>query len=622
MEDFRTVSGFFSTVWDPKGEFLELPDEAAGHKISTPLVFYVRSSAFFFQKTFPAPTLTRHPFSIIPRDYPEGEVILGMELRMHSLKAAPVDTANAEFQRPGVTTALEDVTEESVRLAVAKVLKHFNWKGPVGVSVTRAIMRALGNEATAKNLNSMMPKSKGKVAVMIHTEAAAYTELMFGPGRETNGVVVVVTIGKGFGTVTYNKGQKVRNSDLKHLTWTYERELGKLQEKFDWMGVAPRLDEGTAEEVVELITHSPPSKALFSSGRGGANPFYECELRKMQGLESILAWATLIDKYIQKIAASVKPEQIILLTTGAASDLPEELLLPLLKPGVAAAGLDPSVMVIGDFPDRALVKGAAVGAHIELGRRQAAEILRAAVTETVTGRPEPREIFEQDLLWAFKRMDRDGNGLLSHEDLVGGVKLMGTSFSDTEITGILRDFTGGLQDEATPAHFTAWFNRMVDLASSKVHVVHSEDEFLQNMEAARERPSMVTGQVADDGSLVVLECGYTHCRPCMMFEKQYEGLASKYLDTVFLKVMGDECPGSAHLCRDVLEVSGTPEFRFYRGGSLIHVMNGADKAKLEANVQRFLQAGEFGARSHIKPAEGAPLLPKKERLGNSVPKAR
>ena len=207
-------------------------------------------------------------------------------------------------------------------------------------------------------------------------------------------------------------------------------------------------------------------------------------------------------------------------------------------------------------------------------------------------------MFEQDLLWAFKRMDRDGNGLLSHDDLLQGAKLMGTSFSDTEITGLLRDFTGGLESEATPTHFLAWFNRMVDLASSKVHVIRSEDEFLQNLKAAREQPSTITGQVLDDGSLVVLECGY-HCRPCMMFEKQYEGVASKYLDTVFLKVMGDECPGSAHLCRDVLEVSGTPEFRFYRGGNLLHIMNGADKAKLEANVQDLLQAGEFGARSHL-----------------------
>ena len=66
---------------------------------------------------------------------------------------------------------------------------------------------------------------------------------------------------------------------------------------------------------------------------------------------------------------------------------------------------------------------------------------------------------------------------------------------------------------------------MVDLASSKVHVIRSEDEFLQNLKAAREQSSIVTGKVLDEGSLVVLECGYTHCRPCMMFEKQYEGVA-------------------------------------------------------------------------------------------------
>ena len=50
-------------------------------------------------------------------------------------------------------------------------------------------------------------------------------------------------------------GQKVRNSDLTHLTWTYERELSKLQEKWGWEGVAPVLpnaiDDTLVEEVVE-----------------------------------------------------------------------------------------------------------------------------------------------------------------------------------------------------------------------------------------------------------------------------------------------------------------------------------------------------------------------------------
>ena len=66
-----------------------------------------------------------------------------------------------------------------------------------------------------------------------------------------------------------------------------------------------------------------------------------------------------------------------------------------------------------------------------------------------------------------------------------------------------------------------------------------------------------------------------------------------------LKVYGDECPGAAHLCRDVLEVEGTPEFRFYRGGNLLHIMHGADKNKLETSVQSLLREGEFGARSHL-----------------------
>ena len=140
----------------------------------------------------------------------------------------------------------------------------------------------------------------------------------------------------------------------------------------------------------------------------------------------------------------------------------------LLRPGIVAAGLNPNSLVIGDFPDRALVKGAAVGAHLELGRRQAAGNFRVAVTETITGSPKPREIFEQDLQWAFKRMDCDKDGLLSHDDLIVGVKLMGTSFSDAEITGLLRDFTGGMERAATPVQFESWFNQMVDLASSKV----------------------------------------------------------------------------------------------------------------------------------------------------------
>ena len=78
-------------------------------------------------------------------------------------------------------------------------------------------------------------------------------------------------------------------------------------------------------------------------------------------------------------------------------------------------------------------------------------------------------------------------------------------------------------------------------------------------------------------------------------------------------------PGPAHLCRDVLRFPGTPEFRFYRGGNLLHIMNGADKAKLEANVQDLLQAGEFGARSHlpVNPTASGAALAEERVVGRS-----
>ena len=75
---------------------------------------------------------------------------------MHSAKAALVDTANAEFHRPGVTTYLDDLSVQSVQEAMKKITKHYHWNGPVGVSVTRAVTRVLGNQAAGKQLEAMM----------------------------------------------------------------------------------------------------------------------------------------------------------------------------------------------------------------------------------------------------------------------------------------------------------------------------------------------------------------------------------------------------------------------------------------------------------------------------------
>ena len=68
------------------------------------------------------------------------------------------------------------------------------------------------------------------------------------------------------------------------------------------------------------------------------------------------------------------------------------------------------------------MQGAAVGAHIELGRRAASEVLRGAICETVYGSSAPQELCEEDLLWVFRKLDRDKDSMLGHEDLRAGVR--------------------------------------------------------------------------------------------------------------------------------------------------------------------------------------------------------
>ena len=202
--------------------------------------------------------------------------------------------------------------------------------------------------------------------------------MYFGPGRESTGVVVVCTIGKGLGTRVYNLGQKVRNSDLTHFTWTFERELSKLQSAWGWESVAPALPHNAEDVIERVVRHGlqsgqwwdsasersgdasglctedmdlvemevaaltgvdeSPSKLAndFSGGKKnkeeeqaikvcfqmfkrlskGSHDFIWCDT------QAILAWATLVDKYLQKIASSVKPDRMILLPTGAAAYLP------------------------------------------------------------------------------------------------------------------------------------------------------------------------------------------------------------------------------------------------------------------------------------------------------------
>ncbi|CAL6431186.1 unnamed protein product [Bathycoccus prasinos] len=518
-------------------------------------------------------------------DYPIGEVVLGIELRGHGAKGAIIDTANADFMRPGVEVDLEELKEEAVEEALSKIATHYNWGGTVGVSYTRAVMRACGNRDINKHIVKMFPKSKGKVGSMIHTEAAAYAQMYYGPGRDVDGVVLVVTIGRGFGTVVYNHGQKVRNMNMTNFTWTYEGELKKLQQKFNWEGIAPGFQDDKDEEEKEKITQCIDNFGLQGSWEMSFDDVEKCDIgpKTREKLDEFLAWGTLVDEYLQKVTSHVQPERVILLTTGHASTLPTKLLFKLFAPGIASAGVNPTeALLISESPS-SIVKGAALGAMLELSNKATVEILRAAICKDITGAPEPRILTDEDMQYVFKKLDRNKDSQLDAEDILRGAALYDVVLSEVEANTVLRSFAGtsaARNQTASFDDFERWWVKTVK--KSVVKHVQSQEEletYLQEKSSANENP------------VIVLQCGYSYCRPCIKFEHSYESVAKdpRFKNIKFLKVVGDSSPALSHLTHE-LEVENTPDFRIFRGDKMVQKFTGANRKKLEDNLIAVLES--------------------------------
>lgn len=515
-------------------------------------------------------------------EYPIGEVVLGIEIRTHSIKGALIDTANADFIRPGVDVKMEALTEEEIEKALTKIVNHYNWQGTVGISYTRAVTK-VGNwgREINKYLTNMLPKSKGKCCSMIHAEAAAYAQMYYGPGRDINGTVLVVTIGKGFGTVVYNQGQKARNMNMIHMTWTYESEARKQQEKYQWQGIAPTLDdkdEETKEQIFKCLTDSGLEgswEMSFDNKKGG-------EIKK--AVDEFIAWGGLVDEYLQKVTEHVKPERVILLTTGDAARLPTGMLFNLFAPAVASAGVNPKeCLIITESPERALVKGAALGAMLELSNKSTVEILRAAICKDVTGAQEPRILTDADMQFVFKKLDRNKDGKLDADDILRGAALYDVALSPVESATVLRAFAGTSAARNNVASFED-FERFWVKTVKKSFVKHvSHQDELEMHLSEKKLP-------ADEAPVIVLQSGYSYCRPCIKFERSYESVAKdpRFKSIKFLKVVGDSSPATSKLTAN-LGIENTPDFRIFRGGKLVQKFTGANRKKLEDNLVAVLE---------------------------------
>lgn len=153
--------------------------------------------------------------------------IMGIDVGGSGIKGVPVDTEKGELigERYRLPTP-EAAKPDDVAETVAKVVRQFNWEGPIGVgfpSVVRGgVIYTAANIAKSwigTNAEELFRKVTGcPVYVLNDADAAGIAEMRFGVGAErSKGLVMMITIGTGLGTALFIDGKLVPNTELGHI---------------------------------------------------------------------------------------------------------------------------------------------------------------------------------------------------------------------------------------------------------------------------------------------------------------------------------------------------------------------------------------------------------------------
>jgi len=184
--------------------------------------------------------------------------ILGIDIGGSGVKGAIVDTKKGKLltERYRIPTP-QPATPEAVADVIKKIVKHFEWTGPIGVGYPGVIQHGVARTAANvdkswidKDLNELFAKTtECKVHVVNDADAAGMGEMKFGSGKGFKGVVLLVTVGTGLGTVAFTSGKLVPNMEMGHILLhgndaeKYASDAARKADKIDWTEWAGRFNE-------------------------------------------------------------------------------------------------------------------------------------------------------------------------------------------------------------------------------------------------------------------------------------------------------------------------------------------------------------------------------------------
>jgi polyphosphate glucokinase len=152
---------------------------------------------------------------------------LGIDIGGSALKGAPVDTTTGRLlaERYRIATP-QRLTPPQMARAVAELVTHFRWRGPVGVGFpgvihgTRILTAAnLAPQFVGCDGGKLFSKAAGcPVHLTNDAAAAALAEMKFGAGHGFMGKALLLTLGTGVGSALASQGVVVP-MEMGHLPW-------------------------------------------------------------------------------------------------------------------------------------------------------------------------------------------------------------------------------------------------------------------------------------------------------------------------------------------------------------------------------------------------------------------
>ena len=221
------------------------------------------------------------------------QTAFGIDIGGSGMKAAPVDLASGTLARERLKIATpQPSTPAAMADVVTKLLDHFEWSGPAGVTFPGVVHHGIAKTAANidkswmnTDIDAVFTAASGRdVKVINDADAAGLAEMRYGAGRGRNGVVMMFTFGTGLGSALFLDGKLVPNTELGHM----------------------ELDGKEAEK-----------RAAASA-------------RDREGL-SWKVWAERVDRYLERIVFLFSPDLIIV---GGGVSRKADKWLPLIDAGV------------------------------------------------------------------------------------------------------------------------------------------------------------------------------------------------------------------------------------------------------------------------------------------------